>query len=58
VRLIADNLLANIMIVASDGNWLLHPYDGGMDVWVESRERQEKLQALFPAWLSPRPDGL
>jgi len=36
VRLIADTVLANIMIVALDCRWLLHPYDGGMDVIVES----------------------
>ena len=49
VRLIADDVVANVMIVAPDCGWLLHPYDGGMDVIAESQaERDRRLQLTAP----------
>jgi hypothetical protein len=58
VRLIADDVIANVMIVALDGEWLLHPYDGGMDVILETREARGRLKSRFREWLSARSDGL
>ena len=53
VRLVAADVLANVMIVALDGRWLLHPYDGGMDVIVESRGVRDALAERYPEWLGP-----
>lgn len=53
VRLIADDVLANVMIVAPDCQWLLHPYDGGMDVIVESRTARDSLADRHSKWLAP-----
>lgn len=58
VRLVANDVLANVMIVAPDCNWLLHPYDGGMDVIAESSTARDRLRASHAEWLSPREDGL
>jgi hypothetical protein len=58
VRRIADDVIANVMIVALDCRWLLHPYDGGMDVIVESTSARDRLKARYPEWLSAREDGL
>jgi hypothetical protein len=58
IRLVADGTVGNIMIVAPDCRWLLHPYDGGMDVILESEAERDRLKKLFAEWLSPRPDGL
>lgn len=58
IRRIADNEIANVMIVAADCRWLLHPYDGGMDVILESSTARDNLKARFSEWLSARPDGL
>ncbi len=58
VRMIADDVLANIMIVALDCRWLVHPYDGGMDVLMESSAARDKLKARYSQWLSARTDGL
>jgi hypothetical protein len=58
IRLIADDVVANVMIVALDCRWLLHPYDGGMDVILESRAARNELKARCPQWLSGRSDGL
>ncbi len=58
IRLVADDVLANIMIVNSACRWLLHPYDGGMDVITESSEARDRLKSSYSDWLSARPDGL
>jgi hypothetical protein len=58
VRLVADNAVANVLVVASDCRWVLHPYDGGMDVIAESPEARRLRRAKYPAWLSARADGL
>jgi hypothetical protein len=58
VRLVADDAVANVLVVAPDCRWVLHPYDGGMDVIAESAEARQSLQAKYVAWLSARGDGL
>jgi hypothetical protein len=58
VRLVADDMLANIMVVALDCRWLLHPYDGGMDVISESTRHRDEMKAKYQDWLSHREDGL
>jgi hypothetical protein len=46
------------MVVAHDCRWLLHPYDGGMDVIAESPAARNRLRSRHKAWLSHRADGL
>jgi hypothetical protein len=58
VRLVADDALRNIMIVAPDCRWLLHPYDGGMDVIAESQPARDLLKARYRTWLSASVDEL
>ncbi len=58
VRLIANGEVANVLVVAPDCRWILHPYDGGMDVIVESPETSQRLRNRYSDWLSARPDGL
>jgi len=58
VRLVADDVVCNVMVVPPDCRWLLHPYDGGMDVIAESPEARGRLRAAHRDWLSPRADGL
>lgn len=58
IRLVADDVLANVMIVALDCRWLLHPYDGGMDVILESGTARDSFKRHYPEWLSARADGL
>jgi hypothetical protein len=58
VRLVADDVVRNVMVVPPDCRWLLHPYDGGMDVILESPEDRGRLRATYRDWLSPRADGL
>ena len=58
VRLVAGGGLSNVMIVPLDCRWLLHPYDGGMDVILDTGAARDALAASFPEWLSGRADGL
>ncbi len=58
VRLVAEDAVANVLVVAPDCRWVLHPYDGGMDVIAESPETRRLLRAKYSAWLSARADGL
>jgi hypothetical protein len=58
IELIADEHVANVMIVSPDCRWLLHPYDGGMDLILESPAIRDHFKSLHPDWLSSRPDGM
>lgn len=58
VRLVAAGTVANVMVVAPDCRWLLHPYDGGMDAIVESSAARDLLKTKYAEWLSARVDGL
>ncbi|MBA3533015.1 MAG: hypothetical protein H0T73_13910 [Ardenticatenales bacterium] len=58
VRLVADEVVFNVLIVSADCRWVLHPYDGGMDVITDSARARARLRARHAAWLSARPDGL
>ena len=58
IRLVADHTVANVMIVHPGCRWLLHPYDGGMDVILQSPAVRGRLRAAHRDWLSSRADGL
>jgi hypothetical protein len=58
LRLVADDAVANVLVVAADCRWVLHPYDGGMDVIAESSDARRMLREKHSAWLSSRADGL
>lgn len=58
LRLVADDVIANIMIVSMTSNWVYHPYDGGADVILESQEERDMLKSQFRHWLSQRSDGM
>jgi hypothetical protein len=58
VGLVADDVIANVLVVKSDCQWVLHPYDGGTDVIVDSSAARDRLKASHTEWLSARPDGL
>jgi hypothetical protein len=58
VRLVADDVAANVMVVDPGCRWLLHPYDGGMDVVLETPDARDQLKSSYAEWLSPRADGL
>lgn len=58
VRLVANDCVANVLMIAPDCRWTLHPYDGGMDVILDTKESRDRLRAKHRAWLSAHPKGL
>lgn len=60
-----NELLKNIaddefraMLVCPKMNCIVAPYDGGMDIIVESKEHRDELKTKYKDWLSEREDGL
>jgi hypothetical protein len=58
VRMTADDEIANLMIIDWDGDWILHPYDGGTDVIARDSMERDRLGRLFSEWKSPNSTGL
>ena len=58
LRLVADDIVRNVLIVSETGHWIYHPYDGGADVILQTTMQRDQLRARFQDWLSARPDGL
>lgn len=57
LTLVADNKIANVMIVNTTDQWFYHPYDGGADVILKSTEERDKLKEKYFMWLSNHPSG-
>ncbi len=55
---VADARTADVIIGPPSCAWLVHPYDGGMDVIARDPTERGRLAQRFSGWLSPRPDGL
>ena len=60
-----NKLLKNIaddefraMFVCPKRNCIVAPYDGGMDIIVDSEKRRDELKKEYKEWLSERKDGL
>jgi hypothetical protein len=57
LTLVADNKLANLMIINVADKWVYHPYDGGADVILTSTKERDKLKQKYFMWLSNHPSG-
>jgi hypothetical protein len=57
LKLVANDFLANVMIVSMSGKWLYHPYDGGADVILSSASERDILRDKYSSWLSKHPLG-
>ena len=57
IRLVADDRLANVMVLDASSNWFLHPYDGGLDIICDSSQTRDKLASKYQDWRSSRSDG-
>ena len=58
LRPIADNSIANCLLVSHESHWIYHPYDGGADIIVQCQSHRDQLQQKFSGWLSSHPDGV
>ncbi len=58
LRLVADVVVTNVMVLSPDCRWLFHPYDGCMDVILGTPDARDRIGSSHADWLSPRWDGL
>lgn len=55
---VADNTIANVLIVAPEQDVIYHPYDGGADVILRTQAERDRWRTLYRAWRSQHPSGL
>ncbi len=55
---VADDRTADVILAPSGLDWLVHPYDGGIDVIARDSQHRDELRVRFAQWTSPRDDGL
>lgn len=57
LKAIADDQI-RAMFVSHSNKCVIAPYDGGVDVIVDSTEKRDKLKVKYKDWLSDREDGM
>ena len=57
LKAIADDEI-RAMFVSPSKKCVIAPYDGGVDVIVDSSEKRDKLKVKYKDWLSDRADGM
>ncbi len=57
LTMVANDELANVMMVNVENNWVYHPYDGGADVLLASTKERDILRERYKLWLSTHPSG-
>lgn len=58
LKLVADDLIGNVLLVGIRQNCLYHPYDGGADIILESEFVRDLKKKKYSAWLPKNPQGL
>lgn len=58
LRLVADDVAADVVIGDPRLTWLYHPYDGGADVYPATVEHRDELRDRHRDWLSTHPSGM
>jgi hypothetical protein len=58
LREVADFETAGVILAPRGLGWLVHPYDGGVDVITATRSERDALRSRHPEWLSQYPGGL
>lgn len=58
LKLIADNVVANVLMVGLEPNCIYHPYDDGADVFVASTSIRDQKKEKYARWLSNHPQEL
>lgn len=55
---VANDVLETPLIISAERGRILAPYDGGVDMIVESEELRDQLKLRYTNWLSKHPAGL
>ncbi len=54
---VADDRTAEVIVAPRTFEWLVHPYDGGIDVIAGDEQQRDELRLRFAQWLSELPSG-
>ncbi len=57
LRLVADDIVEDVLVICPSERILYHPYDGGADVILPSTKQRDNIKAKHPDWLSTHPEG-
>lgn len=57
LKSIADDEI-RMMIISFEKNRIINPYDGGMDLILESEIKRDYYKSKYKEWLSKHPEGL
>lgn len=57
LRQIADAEMYSVMLIDLNSKVVFHPYDGGIDIIVETEQERNQLKAQYSHWLSKHPEG-
>ncbi len=57
LKAIADDEI-RAMFVSPSKKCVIAPYDGGVDVIVDSTQKRDRLKVKYKDWLSDREDGI
>lgn len=57
LKAIADDQI-RVMFICPSKHCIVAPYDGGVDIIVESTAKRDKLKLKYKGWLSEREDGM
>ncbi|MFE5809011.1 hypothetical protein [Streptomyces sp. NPDC056491] len=58
LKSVADYQTADVIIAPVGLAWLVHPYDGGVDVIARGTTERNALKAKHSGWLSCHPEGV
>ena len=58
LRLVADDVVANVLFVRLDIANIYAPYDGGADIILSSSSARDAMRQRYVSWLSTEPTGL
>ena len=58
LRHVADDIIANLLIVAPQKDVVYHPYDGGADVILKTQAERNHWRTTYRSWLSQNSSGL
>ncbi|MFC9331527.1 hypothetical protein [Kitasatospora sp. NPDC057015] len=57
LRAIADEVTIGVILAPPGLDWLVHPYDGGIDIITATVAERDELKGRHPDWLSSHPQG-
>ncbi len=57
LRLVADDEIRNVMFFSVRENLIYHPYDGGADIILKTKELRDFYKSKYKDWLSKHPKG-